>query len=139
MSEESTARRWSKAGLIAPCGMNCGLCYAFLRSRNRCPGCRVGDRRKPKTRLACRIRNCRARRGRFCTGCARFPCERLRHLDQRYRTKYGMSMLENLRRIETDGLRSFVEQEKTKWVCPGCGATICVHKGFCLVCERRWR
>ena len=139
MVAESTARRPGKADLIAPCGMNCGLCYAFRRSRNRCPGCRVDDPRQPRTRVGCRIRNCRARRGEFCIGCAPFPCERLRHLDQRYRTKYGMSMLENLRRIETDGLRSFVVQEKVKWACPGCGATICVHKAFCLVCERRWR
>jgi hypothetical protein len=48
-------------------------------------------------------------------------------------------MIENLRRIDTDGLRSFVEKEKARWACPGCGATICVHKESCLVCERRWR
>lgn len=48
-------------------------------------------------------------------------------------------MLENLARIATGGLQSFVEQEKAKWACPGCGATICAHKRFCLACERKWR
>lgn len=28
--------------LIAPCGMNCQLCYAFQREKNKCPGC-LGD------------------------------------------------------------------------------------------------
>ena len=123
---------------IAPCGMNCSLCYAFLRSRNRCPGCRVADNLKPKTRVMCRIKNCEARRGNFCS-CASFPCERLSSLDKRYRSKYEMSMIQNLRHIEIEGLRSFIEKEKSKWACPGCGATICVHKRSCLVCAREWR
>lgn len=25
--------------LIAPCGMNCGTCIAYLRDKNKCPGC----------------------------------------------------------------------------------------------------
>jgi hypothetical protein len=127
------------SALIAPCGMNCGLCYAFLRSRNRCPGCRGDDRGKPKTRVSCRIKKCEVRPGDFCTGCASFPCERLSGLDKRYRLKYGMSMIENLRSIEADGLRGFVEREKSKWACPGCGETICVHKACCLICRRQWR
>ena len=69
------------AGLEAPkpvpCGMNCSLCRAFLRRRNKCPGCRGDDRGKCKTRVACKIKNCEARRGSFCTYCASFPCERL--------------------------------------------------------------
>jgi len=60
-------------------------------------------------------------------------------LDKRYRTKYGMSMIDNLRRIQTDGIRSFVGSEKSKWACPGCGETICVHKASCLVCGHKWR
>jgi len=125
--------------LIAPCGMNCGLCIAYQRSRNRCPGCRVDDLRKPKTRIECRIKNCGSMRGDMCSDCAVFPCERLRHLDKRYRTKYGMSMIENLRAIAGEGLRAFVDSEKVKWSCPRCGATICVHNESCLVCGRMWR
>ncbi len=128
--------------LIAPCGMNCGLCRAYMRSRNRCPGCRGDDRGKPKTRVECRIKKCEERRwagGEFCTCCASFPCERLRRMDSRYRTKYGMSMIGNLRCIKADGFVSFLEQERCKWTCPACGATICVHQASCLVCKRQWR
>ena len=129
----------SRAALIAPCGMNCSLCYAFLRSRNRCPGCRGDDRGKRKTRVACKIMKCKARRGSFCTDCANFPCERLGRLDKRYRTKYGMSMIENLRNLQSGGLRSFVAGEQTKWTCPRCGETICVHNALCLACGHKWR
>jgi hypothetical protein len=142
MQTKPTARGLGDSALIAPCGMNCGLCYAFLRSRNKCPGCRIDDDRKPKTRLTCGIKNCGERcreKGDFCSSCARFACERLVRLDRRYGAKYGMSMIENLRSIETDGLRSFVKTEKSTWACPGCGEPLCVHKAFCLTCERKWR
>ena len=32
-----------KSELIAPCGMNCGICYGYLREKNKCPGCRKRD------------------------------------------------------------------------------------------------
>jgi len=134
MAGKSKARRLTATALIAPCGMNCGLCHAFLRSRNRCPGCRTNER--GEMRVACKIRNCETRRGkRFCTSCTKFPCERVCHIDKRYRTKYGMSMIENLKSIKAVGLRSFVDSEKIKWACPGCGAPLCVHKAGCLVCR----
>jgi hypothetical protein len=133
------ARRLSPAALVAPCGMNCSLCFAFLRTRKSCPGCRGNDRGKCKTRVACKIKTCAARRGSFCTDCTSFPCERLSRLDKRYRTKYGMSMIDNLRRIVADGIRSFITSERSKWACPGCGETICVHKAACLACGHKWR
>ena len=142
MAENTTTQHPDQARRIAPCGINCGLCRAFLRSRNRCPGCRGDDGGKPKTRVGCKIKTCSERRrdgGDFCAGCARLPCERLRNLDKRYRLKYGMSMIENLQSIAADGLASFLEREKRKWTCPGCGATICVHEAACLVCGRPWR
>ncbi len=126
--------------LIAPCGMNCGLCRAFLRSRNSCPGCRGDDRGKPKTRVLCRIKTCKARCRAdqdFCFNCSSFPCERLRALDKRYRTKYGMSMIQNLLSIQAAGLAAFIEQEQVRWQCPGCGATICVHEASCRICKRK--
>ena len=139
MAVEFAARRLNRTGLIAPCGMNCGLCIAFLRRRNPCPGCRVDDSRKPKTRSGCKIRNCAVRSRDFCTSCASFPCERLSRLDKRYRANYGMSMIENLGRVESEGLGRFLKKEQTKWACPRCGATICVHKVSCPVCDRKWR
>lgn len=125
------------ADLIAPCGMNCGTCIAYLRERNRCPGCRSPDAGKAVTRVRCRIKTCSVfldRRIRFCSGCSLFPCDRLRRLDRRYRTKYGMSMIGNLECIRDEGPARFLEREKERWTCPVCGGVICVHRGACFSC-----
>lgn len=44
--------------LIAPCGMNCGICMAYLRKKNHCCGCRASDEGKAISVLRCKIRNC---------------------------------------------------------------------------------
>ena len=48
----------NKFSLIAPCGMNCGICMAYLRNKNKCSGCRGVDTNKPITRTKCKIKNC---------------------------------------------------------------------------------
>jgi len=123
------------AELIAPCGMNCGVCIAYLRDKNACSGCRIDVSSKPVTRADCKIKNC-ALNSVFCYDCGEYPCKRLKHLDKRYRTKYGMSMIENLDKIKRFGMDQFLENEQEKWRCPVCGGVICVHKGFCLNCEK---
>jgi hypothetical protein len=119
--------------------MNCGLCRAHLRDKNVCPGCRGDDRAKMKSCRQCAIKNCEKHGGVFCYGCVDYPCDRLKHLDKRYRTKYSMSMLENLDFIRQSGLNAFVEKEKKRWACPNCGAMLCVHKDNCPACDYQWR
>lgn len=119
-----------KTNLIAPCGMNCGICMAFLREKNRCPGCRSPGWKHPK----CRIRTCGDMSGKYCFSCSVFPCRNLKHLDTRYRKNYGMSMLENLEAIRTGGIRRFVKSEKEHWACPDCSGTINVHLHCCSKC-----
>jgi hypothetical protein len=125
--------------LIAPCGMNCGICMAYLREKNRCPGCRAhADKRISITR--CKIKNCgilRKGRAKFCFSCDRYPCKNLKHLDKRYRTKYNMSMIENLDSIRSHGKRKFVRDEKKRWSCSKCGGTINVHRGCCSACGKK--
>ena len=140
LAGSSADQKLAPTKLIARCGMNCGLCYAHLRANNPCPGCRGDDRGKPKTRVLCQIKKCRkAGRKDSCSDCASFPCDLLLRLDRRYRTKYGMSMIENLKLIRRIGLRGFVRSEVAKWACPGCGNTLCVHQAECLNCRRQWR
>jgi Protein of unknown function (DUF3795) len=111
--------------LIAPCGMNCAVCRAYLRPRNPCHGCRDAEQEKPKTIAQCYMRTCRERAGKFCFDCAAFPCEPLRHLDHRYRTKYGMSEIENLEYIRENGIRKFEERERRRWISEK--GIFCVH------------
>jgi len=44
--------------LIAPCGMNCGTCIAYLRVKNTCPGCRVYSDDKAVSVRRCIIIKC---------------------------------------------------------------------------------
>ena len=61
----------------------------------------------------------------------------LKHLDKRYRTKYNMSMIENLENIMNFGIRKFLKNEDIRWTCFQCGGTICVHKGYCVDCGKK--
>ncbi len=129
------------ADLIAPCGMNCALCMGYLREKNTCAGCRMGDDGKAKSCLACTIRRCETPRSNtsgFCFECDAYPCARLRRLDTRYRTKYRMSMLENLESIRDSGVEIFVESERRRWACPTCGGVQCVHTVACIYCGFEW-
>jgi len=109
------AKSSTKSSLIAPCRMNCGICRAYLREKNKCPGCRSSDENKLSSRVNCKIKNCNELKKnnlKFCYNCKKFPCERINHLDKRYRTKYNMSMIENLNNIGKIGIREFVSNEK---------------------------
>ena len=119
--------------LIAPCGMDCAICMAFLRERNRCEGCYDPDRTCNKN---CTISACGNIRDRYHHDCGEFPCRRLKQLDKRYRTKYGMSMIENLAAIQEHGIREFVRTERERWSCKACGEIINVHKGRCSDCGK---
>jgi hypothetical protein len=125
--------------LIAPCGMNCAICMNYLRERNKCPGCRGPDTNKRVTRIRCKIKICEVFNDtdiKFCFECTYYPCEKLEHLDNRYKTKYYMSMIENLEYIKNSGINNFLDNEKIRWTCNECGGTICVHKGRCYSCGK---
>lgn len=132
-----------KENLIAPCGMNCSLCiaYIFMQKdlnqhgfhRQYCPGCI--PRKKNCTYMGHKCESLKKGSIRFCFECEDFPCKSLKALDKRYRTKYHMSMIENLQSINEHGLQSFLKKEAKKWQCPECGEVICCHNGLCLNCD----
>jgi hypothetical protein len=130
-----------KSSLIAVCGMNCGICRAYLREKKKCPGCRGSNENKSFSCVNCKILNCNElnkNNVKFCFACDKFPCERIKHMDKRYRTKYNMSTIENLENIKKFGIREFVKNEKIRWTCSQCGGTICVHQGFCYTCGKKY-
>lgn len=129
--------------LIAPCGMNCQLCAAYQFKeldlnkkgfhRSYCPGCIPRGENCTHMAKSCALLG----KGevRFCFECANYPCKRLKSLDKRYRTKYHMSMIENLNAIRDNGMESFLKAQEETWRCPACGGTICCHNGLCLKCQ----
>ncbi|MGC9365390.1 MAG: DUF3795 domain-containing protein, partial [Fidelibacterota bacterium] len=87
--------------------------------------------------IHCVIVNCELRKQTesvFCYECPKFPCARMKQLDKRYRTKYRMSMLENLEYIRANGLKKFIEYESGRWRCQNCGRLVSVHQTYCLHC-----
>ncbi len=121
---------------IAPCGVICDLCLGFQRTKNKCVGCHsIGN--KPYHCTVCRIKNCSEKNDNeklLCYKCSKFPCRRIKNLDQRYTTKYGESPIINLKRIKEIGLTKFIKIEKEKWRCNECGNLLCVHRKVCLNC-----
>ena len=127
-----------EAELIAPCGMNCRLCYGYIRPRNQCFGCNAPDDSKPKSCTNCKIVVCekRVQNGwQTCADCDT-PCRRLKDLDKRYSTKYHMSMIENLAIIREHGMDFFLQQQDKRFRCPACGEIICVHRDECPSCKK---
>ena len=128
-----------EVNLIAPCGMNCGICIGHLREKRPCGGCfKKDDGNKPKVCRSCKIVNCELlteTESGFCYDCTKYPCTRLKQLDRRYRTNYGMSMIENLGFIQQYGLQKFLEREEERWTCKTCGSGLCVHSDFCFNCK----
>jgi hypothetical protein len=127
--------------LIAPCGMNCGVCSSYLAMKNDlkkkgigrtyCAGCLPQSRNCHYKRLCDQLGKGLVR---FCYECGDFPCRWLKALDKRYRTFYHMSMIDNLGFIRLNGIQRFLEKEEEKWCCPECGGVISCHNGICFSC-----
>ena len=130
------------AELLAPCGMNCVLCSAYRAyvsqsqskpHMTRCAGCRARDKRCAYLKGNCE----KIRLGKigYCFECAGFPCERLKHLDERYRSNYSYSMIETLRSIKALGVEEVLKTQWEKYRCRRCGGVVCVHDCKCYTCD----
>jgi rubrerythrin len=62
------------------------------------------------------------------------PCKNLTHLDNRYRERYGMSMVENLKMLKAEGMDEFLKNQEARHRCPTCGDAVSVHDGKCYTC-----
>jgi hypothetical protein len=126
--------------LIAPCGMNCALCAGYLALKNdfrakgirtvNCSGCRPRNKKCAFLKGHCSELS----KGdvTFCFECASFPCDRLRKIDKRYRSRCRMSMIENLNFIKENGMEKFLDNQEKTWKCQNCGELISCHNGLCF-------
>jgi hypothetical protein len=48
----------------------------------------------------------------FCFECKEFPCLRLIKLDEKYKSEYKMSIIENLKLIRAEGIEKFLSLQK---------------------------
>ena len=138
--------------LIAPCGMNCAICSGYLAFKNDlprvrgkisyCKGCRPRNKQCAFLKKQCKD-NLKLLKGKvnFCFKCNCFPCDRLKHLDERYQHNFGMSMIENLREIKDKGVHEFIKNQYKKYKCPKCNNLISIYNKKCFVCDKvkSWR
>lgn len=123
--------------MLAPCGMNCGSCMAFMRTRKPCRGCRSIDESSSPYCRECAIAHCEKLKNTasgFCGECRDFPCKRLKQLNKRYTTRYHTSLIDNLVMIRERGTESFLAYETHRRTCPQCRATLCIHRPGCFEC-----
>jgi hypothetical protein len=137
------------AELLAPCGMNCALCSAYLagtverRPRvpqmTTCAGCRPRGKKCAFIKRDCE----KLSTGKIasCHECATFPCKRLEQLDARYRRNYSYSMVDTLRSVKSSGIEAVLKSQREAHKCPRCGGVICIHNGKCYHCDevKSWR
>ena len=130
------------AELIAPCGMNCALCKGYIAYTHGVP--RVRGKVTYCAGCLPRAKNCYIKRGckklskhqiQSCHQCDTMPCKNLGHLDNRYRERYGMSMVESLKIIKANGMDEFLKSQEETYRYPSCGDLVCVHDGKCYSCN----
>ncbi len=130
--------------LIAPCGMNCGVCDKYLafshqlpKKRGKigyCKGCRPQNKdcsfikRKCKTKEIYEIG--------FCFECSIFPCETLECGSKKYKARYNYDFVESLYSIKKKGMRQFIENQVELHKCIRCGDTVCIHNQKCYSCDK---
>lgn len=122
--------------------MNCAICSAYLAFKNDikskgigmpyCTGCRPRNKNCAFLKKKCELLT--GDKIRYCYECDDFPCERLLHIDKRYKERYRMSMIDNLEFIKTFGIDIFLKNQDEIWKCPDCGGVICCHNGICFNC-----
>ena len=123
------------ATMLAPCGINCGVCYVHLKNKKPCLGCRGEDEAQPAHCRVCKIKTCAMEQGvHFCSQCASFPCKTIKQLDKSYRQRYQVSLIDNALRLQALGTDSFLFEERAKWLCAECGGVISLHDRFCSEC-----
>lgn len=104
MSEQSELKY---NGFIPPCGVYCGNCPNFTRTKNRCEGAdKVCKTRKCKSFYVC----CIEKNGlAFCYQCNSYPCSRYRKFTETW-LQYGQNLIENQSYLKENGKDDFVRK-----------------------------
>jgi Protein of unknown function (DUF3795) len=119
--------------LVAPCGVNCAVCYVHLRQKKPCAGCN-SEVNKPNRCRSCKIMLCAAGRGvTHCFLCEAFPCQQIKRLDRSYRRRYSVRLIENAR-AQAKGIARFLRGDRERWTCPHCSGVVSLHDGVCSEC-----
>lgn len=133
-----------KKELIAPCGMNCGVCSGYLAYSHKipkkkgnishCSGCRPRNKQCSFIKKRCEI--IKNNEVDFCYQCKEFPCTILVLIVKGYVKRYHYNVIENGMFIKEHGLEKFILKEVNIYKCTHCGDTICIHNKKCYACDK---
>lgn len=125
--------------MLAPCGMNCAVCYKHVGIRKHskpCEGCLKSDTGKPEHCRTCNIKSCAQGKGFVhCFECVDFPCKLIKNLEKSYIKRYSASLIENSQTAKEKGISVFLENDRHKWTCAVCGGAFSLHDGVCSECN----
>jgi hypothetical protein len=130
-----------KRKLVARCGLWCGACRAYLLLKKDlfeekgykrgCNGCWVQNKNCAFLRKKCPYLG---KTIDFCFECDLMPCEALEKLNEGYKKRYRVNLIENLNRMKEIGLDKWISEQEKLYQCPECGGEICVHDFECFDC-----
>lgn len=106
----------NKWNLVAPCGLYCQECSAFLNGK--CGGCRSGRGLSKKYRKYCQIYEClNNKKIKICLGCKAFPCKffdffKAERLEE---SSWFLDIWSNMKQIKEKGLINFLKN-KANWL-----------------------
>lgn len=130
--------RETDAAMIAPCGLNCALCYRHL-GKKPCPGCRKLEPEPESYQRKCVMRDCVSARGLFsCADCVQRPCKRVKAFEKRYREGYGVDLAADAARQREAGVETLFQEQIESHTCGVCGHLINLHDGICSGCKRQY-
>ena len=110
MSKEN---RWN---LVAPCGLYCGECTAFLNEE--CGGCRSNEGLGKEYRKYCRIYQCsNSKNLKICLECKEFPCKTFDFFkaERLEESSWFLDVWNNMKQIKEVGLTEFLNK-KQDWL-----------------------
>ncbi len=138
--------------LLGRCGLYCGACGIYRAYRDdgkylervaesfecapelvRCEGCQ--DLTEDCWGHDCRIRKCLSKKKMsYCHECDEIEgCDKFTDLYQGY-LEIGVDLRENLRRIESGEIQTWLEEQDQKWRCGTCGKPVSCHMEECHRC-----
>lgn len=122
--------------MLAPCGMNCLVCYKHCNSKKACAGCLAGDSGKPEHCRICKIKTClRSRSISYCYECDTFPCKLIKNMEKSYQMRYQVRLIDYSRQVKELGTEEFMRLQKERWTCPSCGGVVSLHEKVCSECK----
>ncbi len=129
----------SKEEPDAYCGIYCAACPAYLESKQakrhadiKCLGCKSAEK-PPAYRTKCAVRKCAVSRNLASCGlCKEFPCAKFEGFFND-KPKYGLRE-KYLHEIRAKGHAKWLQEAKTRWTCPKCGAPFGYGMTACPKC-----